>query len=234
MDKNSNLKSSIGNFLTALFDLMLLNLLWVVCSLPVLTMGTATSALFSVSLKIRKGEDVHTFSDFFKAFGDGFKQSFVLGLIAMVSAFIIYVDYAFSDSQEGFQKTLFLVVAVMATVLWLIFVTYSFPLQARFENTLTGHIKNAFALAICSPGRTLLMWLVYAAPVLIALVLGNYVWYIGWAYLLFAVSLPVYINSKTLLKVFEKISQGKENGEIKQDPWDDFEGVGEGESDDEA
>ena len=207
MEKSSNLKSSLGKLLTALFDLMLLNLLWIICSIPLLTMGTATSALFSVMLKVARSEQVSTLTDFFKAFKNNFKQSFVLGLIGFAGAFVAYMDISYGLSQTGTQKILFLIVGGIVAAIWLIFTTYVYPLQGRFENTVKGHIKNAFALAVCNPGKTILMGFVTLVPWILFLFLPWIaVAYIGWAYLLFAISAPAYFNCKTLRLIFDKMT----------------------------
>lgn len=217
MDRNANLKASIGQFLTALFDLMLLQILWIVCTLPVITVGPSTSALYAVMLKVASGEQTHTFSDYFHAFKINFKQAIVIGLIALFGAVVIYCDFRYGIAVEGTFRTVFFIVAGAASVIWLIFTFNTFPLQSRFENTLKGHIKNAFAMALCNPGRTILTWVIYSIPILMLLFLPTEVSaYIGWVYLLFGVSLPVYVNCKTLLKMFERM-EGMEAKKEKEE-----------------
>ena len=57
------------NFLSILADLIILNLLFVICSLPLVTFGAAYSAKYYVAMKIMRGEDTGTIIPFFKAFG---------------------------------------------------------------------------------------------------------------------------------------------------------------------
>ena len=207
MEKNSNLKTGIGRFLTVLCDLMLLNVLWIVCSFPIITIGPATCALFSVMLKIAGEEPISTLSEFFSAFKNNFKKGVILGLLMLFGAVLVYCDIVYGLSLEGKGRSLFLIIAGIAAAIWLIVCSFVFPLQARFENSIKSHILNSFALALCAPGKTLLMWLVYAVPVLLVVILPfEPIAYIGWAYLLFTVSAPVYFTSKILLKIFSKIS----------------------------
>ncbi len=200
----------------AMADLLILNLLWLLCSLPVLTAGPATSSLFAVTLKIARGEPVETIREFFKAFKDNFKQALLLGLIAIAGIIVIYADVTFALEFEGAMKYLYLIVAGIICALLLIFISYSFALNARYENTMKGTVKNAFLLAFVSPGKTLGMWLIYAIPVALLLLLPRYVVaYIGFLFILFGISLPVYINSQTLNKIFDKVSgaSGSAGGE---------------------
>ena len=217
MERNSTLKSSLGKLLRALCDLMILNVLWAICSLPVLTVGPATSALFNIELKITKDEPVSTIKEFFSAFKDNFKQAFVLGIIAIFATAVFWADITFALAQEGSGRTLYIILSSVVGVLLLIFVTFAFPLQARYENTLKGCIINALKLAFVAPGKTILMWIIYAIPILIILTDPYTILaYAGWAYVLFGISGPCYITSKILHKIFDKISGAKETDESRE------------------
>jgi len=215
-DKNSVLKASLRRLLSNVFDLFMLNLLWIICSLPVLTMGPATSALFSVELKLVREEPVKPITEFFRAFKANFKQAFLLGLIAFAGAVVAYFDFQYAMTQEGSIRTVFFIVTGILAALWLIFTSYTIPLQARFDNTIKGHIKNAFALTIVAPGKTVSMWLIYAFPILALIVFPEIsIIYLGWLYLLYGVSLPLYWTSRILNTIFNKLS--KTEGEAENE-----------------
>lgn len=66
-------------------------------------------------------------------------------------------------------------------------------------------IQNALSLAFVEPGKTLGIWIAFAVPVLCALWLPELaVIYVGWAYLVFAVSAPAYSAARSQVKVFER------------------------------
>ena len=210
-DRSSKLKASLGSFLRNAWDLMILQLLWIICSLPIFTMGPSTSALFSVMLKIARDEPVSAARDFFAAFKSNFKQALVLGLISLAGAFIAYNDIVYALSLEGNMKKLFLIVSVFVVFIWLIFTSFSFPLQARYENSLKGHIRNTFLAPFCAPGKTIRMWIVYAIPAALIYFAYDIFVYVGWIFIFYGFSLPAYINSKTLRTIFDKMSGGVEN-----------------------
>lgn len=205
MDRE-RLKSSLGSFLTLLCDLMLLNVLWLVCALPILTAGPSTSALFACMLKISRDElGESTFLSFFRAFKENFRNSFWYGLIAIAVAAIIYIDISFALTQTGLMRSVYLIASGCLIMIWLIFVSYVFALQARYENTFKLQIKNSFLIAFCAPGRTLLMWITYAIPIaLLVLLPFETVLSVGFLFLMFVVSLPVYFNCRILRKIFDK------------------------------
>ncbi len=210
-DWSSKLKASLGSFLRNAWDLMILQLLWLICSLPIITIGPSTSALFSVTLKIARDEPVSVARDFLAALKSNFKQALVLGLIALAGAFIAYTDIVYALSLEGNMKKMFLIVSIFVVFIWLIFTSFSFPLQARYDNSIRGHIRNAFLAPFCAPGKTIQMWIVYAIPVALIYFAYNLTIYIGWIFIFYGLSLPAYINSKTLRTIFDKMSGGVED-----------------------
>ena len=87
-------------------------------------------------------------------------------------------------------------------------------MQAQFENSFIAHIKNTFLLAFVAPGQTVLMWIILVAPVLVILLLPEYiVAYIGFIFILFGISFPVYLNSKILIKIFSRFIPSEEPDE---------------------
>ena len=69
-----------------------LNLLWMICSLPVVTCGAATAALYSVTLKMCDDTDYRITSQFFRAFRENFTQATRLWLIMLGIGMILGVD----------------------------------------------------------------------------------------------------------------------------------------------
>ena len=147
------LKSSFIRFMYAMADLLIVNLLWLLCSLPVVTVGPASCAMMAVLLKIARDEPVHTVKEFFSAFKSNFKPGLLLGLLALFAAAVIYADGIYAFSVEGSVKIVFCIVTGIVAAIWLTYVCYVFALQARFENTLRAHIRNAFLLAFCAPAK---------------------------------------------------------------------------------
>ena len=132
MEKSSTLKSSLKSFLSNLWDLILVNILWIVCSLPVITMGPATCAAYSVMLKTVDDETVPTAREFFRAFKDNFVKGLLLGLIGLGMMLLIAADLWFAVNTGGDMGTGYFIISGILGVLFFIYIVYVFPLQARF------------------------------------------------------------------------------------------------------
>ena len=104
MDRRNVLKESLINFLRVMGDLMVLNWLWVICSLPVVTLGPASCALYAVTLRLCRGENCAPVRDFFRAFKVNFKPGLILGLLVIVLA-VIGVGDALFAMEQGVDPT---------------------------------------------------------------------------------------------------------------------------------
>ena len=212
------LKASFGRFMYGMSDLMILNLLVLFCSLPILTIGPVLCALYSVTLKLARNEAADILRDFFSAFKNNFKNGFILGLIAFFAAVVIFADGVYAFSIEGAAKIFFCIITGIVGAVWLTYASYVFALQARYENSVIGQIKNAFKLAFISPVQTILLWIILAIPVLMILFLPrNVIASIGFLYIMFGVSVPVYCCSKILRGIFARFNpETEEEAEIEE------------------
>ena len=130
-----------------------LNLLWFVCSIPIVTIGASTTALYYASLKVVRDEDSHVAALFFRSFRQNFKQATVLWLILLGAGLFLgadgYILYHLRLSSNGTMAvmwTLILAVVIAAAVVWVIVAEYVFPLLASVANTNKAMLKNAFLI----------------------------------------------------------------------------------------
>lgn len=207
MKQQNKLKDSLLSFLQNLFDLTILNWLWMICCLPVVTVGPATCGLYAVTLKLARGESVSPAKDFFRGFRENLKSGFLLGLTSIVLLAAAAGDVWLAMQLSGSFRTLYLVVAVIVAVIWLIFIAYTFALQAMFDSPLKTQIANAFKLAVIAPGKTVGLWLILLIPVLAALVLPPVaVGMLGFLYIIVGISGPVFAASHILRNIFDCVN----------------------------
>ena len=212
MEQQNKLKDSVLGFFHDLFDLMALNLLWLLCSLPVITIGPATCGLFSATLKLVRHEAVSPVKDFFRGMKDNLRSGLLLGLAAIVLLIVAAGDAYFALLQTGELRSLYLVIAVIIGVVWLVFISYTFALQAMFDSPLKTQILNAFKLAVIAPGKTIGLWLILLVPVIVPLVLPLVALkMLGFLYLVVGFSGPVYGASHILRGIFDRVSGGTQD-----------------------
>ena len=207
MKQSNTLKESLGSFLHNLWDLMILNWLWLLCSLPLITVGPASCALYYVTLKLVRGEAVYPVKDFFRTFRENLKPGLLLGLLAAALLVVAAGDAFFALQQTGMLQTVYLVIAVMVGALFLTLTCFTFPLQAMFENPLKTQLKNAFLLAFTAPGKTLLLWVIALIPVSAALLLPPVaLQMLGFLYVILGASGPVFLSSRILRDLFDRVN----------------------------
>lgn len=207
MKQSNTLKESLGSFLHNLWDLMILNWLWLLCSLPLITVGPASCALYYVTLKLVRGEAVYPVKDFFRTFRDNFKPGLLLGLLAAVLLTVAAGDAFFAVQQTGMLRTVYLVIAIVVGALFLTLTCFAFPLQAMFENPLKIQLRNAFLLAFTAPGKTLLLWAIALIPAAAALLLPPVALrMLGFLYVILGASGPVFLSSRILRDLFDRIN----------------------------
>ena len=186
---------------------MVLNFLWILCSLPIITIGPATCALYKVCLKLTEDKTYTVLKCFFEAFKENFKQSLLVGAFSLFAIVLLYADFNYILQVQGFQQKLFIVVAFVTLAVLLIVITYLNGLIVSFNNTLKGHIINSFKLAFVNPLQTILMWLIILFPFIVYFFISPYIIVsVGWMLLLFGVSLPVYLCSLVLIRIFKRFT----------------------------
>lgn len=165
--------SSEGPLMTYLIkirDWMFLSVLWLICSIPVITFGVSTTAMYYVTLKMAKNEEVPVMKSFFKSFKENFKQGVLLTLIVLIVGALLALDCLYFSRVSGTKGAISTGVFCAVSVCFLVLVFYSFPFMAQFSNSVSGILKSAVVLAIRNLKRTGIILLLHAAPVVLRFV----------------------------------------------------------------
>lgn len=151
--------SPVIAFLNKMTDLILLNVIFLLCCLPVVTIGAAVTAMYYVCIiSIRQG-DGYVVKRFFQSFRSNFKQATLLWLPMLLIGLFLGFDLLFwYQIGTGFAKIMFVLSAIVAAVFIMIGL-YIFPVLAKLEGTILQTIKNAAAFAIGYLPYTLILLL---------------------------------------------------------------------------
>lgn len=147
-------------------NFVLLSFLWLLFCIPVITIGASTSALYYVALKMARREASGVAGLFFKALKENLGRGILFTLIFGAAGAVLYVDYTIMLQQDSSWGNALRGVFMALTICYLIIMLYTFPLQAQFENSICGTLKNAFYFSIRNIRITLTAMGIHAVPVL--------------------------------------------------------------------
>lgn len=166
-----SLDNPVIRFLSRVGEMMIANVLFLLCSIPIVTGGAALTALNRVMQSIVLGEDIGVVKPFFAAFRENFRQATVGWLILLVFLAGMGGNLLLSLSYLTGNALLVCKWIIGVLTVWILAVAcYYFQLVARYDNTLRQHITNAGILAVVKLPRTLGLAVLALLPVLIAYV----------------------------------------------------------------
>lgn len=198
-------------FLRLMADLMIVNIITVICSFGVITMGASLSAMYAVLFQRERDEGtVAVISTFFKAFVKNFLKATALELIVVLVVGVAAGDFWFAMNAEQPIRTLYVAVGTIIALLALILFIMAFPQQSIYRNTLFNYLKNSLVLAMCAPGQTLLALAAWIVPWYFAITEIEVLKSFGVIYMVFGLALPAWCTVKLLKKVFDRTKQETE------------------------
>ncbi len=208
-----NLESPLMQMLTRAGDMILLNLLFLICCIPVITAGASIAAMHKMMQEIVYETDSSTVKGFFRAFKANFKQATILWILMLLVILslgcdaLLIVTY-FSGSES--VKWMFGLLAVLAVLVCCV-VAYMIPLMVRYENTLREHLTNACVLAIIKLPRTIGLVVLNLLPVIIFALSVNVFFQTLIFWLFIGFTFTAYLEVILLKPVFTELEGGKEN-----------------------
>lgn len=202
--------------LTKVADIFILNLLLIICSIPVFTFGAAYTAMYYVTLKMVKDEECYTLKSFFKSFKQNFKQATGIWLIMLVIGMVLFFDLRIMNGEfSGYLSLNEGVLRVMSVLLMAGFVVYTFvfsyvfPVLSKFDNTVKNTIRNALIMSIRHLPLTVAIIIINVLPLAL-------MYFVPRALILMFVifGLSAYCNSYMFVKIFKNYMPEEE---IKSD-----------------
>ena len=143
-----DLNSPLMRILSKAVDIIVLNFLFILCSIPLITIGASLTALYTVSMKMARGEDVYIWREFTLAFKRNFGHSTIIWLLLCIGGLILFADLYFLDNLMGIARIFFLCLSLLFAFILLTIALFIFPYSARFEDSITRTILNSFLIAL--------------------------------------------------------------------------------------
>ena len=214
MGKFFDLDSPSMTGLNKFADLIILNLLTIVCCIPVFTIGASITALHFVCLKMVRDEETYIIKSFFKSFRQNFKQATAIWLIELFVFGLLAADF-YLMGHADIEFPAWLPSALIAVdVLIFMLGLHVFPLLSRFENTVGRTIKNSVMVGILTLPKTLLMTAICALPVVLIYFFEQI---LAPFMLLLGISGPAFLCALVYNKTFKRFEPAQE--ESDPDEW---------------
>ena len=216
MGRFFNLDSPFVAFMNRVADLMILNVLFVICCIPVITIGPAVTALYYVTLKMARNEESYIAKSYFKSFKQNFRQGLVMWLIDLLLIGIFVLDFSVLNGRitgvENPGTPMFTVVRVILMVLAFLMLfafSFTFPVLAKFDNTIKNTYRNAFLMSIRHFPTALVTTLLWGVVLLSGYLFPQVI----IAHLLILFSLAAFISSFLFVKAFDNYIPKEEETE---------------------
>ena len=202
--------SKFMRFMSTLGDLMLLNFIFLLCSVPVVTIGASITALYTVVFRmVREKDSRSVVVQFFRSFRQNFRRATLLWLLLLPAGGVLALDLWLFSVVTGVMRWLS-ILFLLLMVLVLFTAGYAFPLLSQFENGVKGTLKNALFLSLAYLPRTLSVTALNLLP-FVLLYCNLYLFlYVGFLWIFLYFSAAAYLNARTLEQVFAPFREQKE------------------------
>ncbi len=183
-------------------DMILLNVLWLICCIPVITIGPATIAANYVALKFVRNEGTSIIQMFFNSFRRNFRQGLGMGVVSLLAGTILGLDlWLILTGKIEFApaaRVVILSLLWLLAFLYMVVMLYVWAVMARFDNTVKKTVFHAFVLAIANIRTTVIMLCWDISLIAAAVVCAAYLPQAGVVFVLFGVPALFILNAVRL------------------------------------
>ncbi len=176
---------SFTNFGSKLFDVWMLGICWLFCSLPVITIGVSSTALYYALIHSVKADDGYASTMFFRSFRRNLKQGIILWLVTLAVFMLMRLNTGILEAKTDGMAGLVMIGFYTAVMVYTILAAlYLFPLLARFDMDIFWFLRVAVYMVVRYPLSSLMLAivaggagaLVYRFPFLIFVLPGPAMW----------------------------------------------------------
>jgi len=209
-----NQESNFYQQMIKVADIVIFGLLWSVCCIPLITIGSSTSAMFKMMFDIRRDKDVKIKS-FFAAFCDSFKNSTLIELIQIISGILIscicYL-YFTASGNESFNPLVIIPIIAVAFI-WFVVFEYAYAYTAYFEQKISITIMNCFYMAFHHFKSTIIMTVLTILLPLMYLIIPKVFWMLLPLWMLVLIPFTMWWKSHFYIEIFKQYEPEKQREE---------------------
>lgn len=190
--------------------MILINIYFLICSVPVITFGASLTAAVNVCYKVREDGDVRISRTFFSLFGKNIINSTLVWIVyaGFTSMFgvLFYWGFRVVGGNAGIAMCVAGAIGMIALTM---IATYVFLLIGRYDNNLLDHIANSFRIGFGNLGWTLLIWIMWAVCIVFFMSFDWMMRYLGWIWLLCGFAFLLYWTVCIQRKVIKKFENNE-------------------------
>lgn len=206
-----NFDSPFFQFMNKIANMIIITILWIIGSIPVVTIGTSTAAMYYATVKVSRRETGYITKEFFRAYKMNLKNGIILSLGLLAVAGILTLDRLYVHNTETTQGGILIIVYNFMIIACISVVMYLFPNMSRFTMSKKDLIKLSFFMAVKHLPTTICLVVIFVASVI-----GIYIMPV------LVIILPgaiCYIDSFLLERILLKYMAKPDEGSEEADKW---------------
>lgn len=193
-------------FMGRVADLMMLNFICILCCLPIVTAGASITAMYYVTLKMARNDESYIIRGFFHSFRQNLKQGIVIHLIMLIVGILLLFDLYFARFMQSESKlyTALAIIFMIGLILYMMILTYVYPVLSKFYNSIKNTFRNAFLMSIRHFPYTLLLLAISIVPLVLMIFVTPAFPIILFLYLIIGFAFISLAQSMIFVKIFDK------------------------------
>lgn len=220
MNRIFNMDNKFFTFMGRIADLIILNLLCIVCCIPIVTIGPAITAMFYVTMKMVRNEESYIVKGFFHSFKENLRQGIIINIIVLAAFTMLSLDISLVRGMEGTVYKVLLYIFLVLLFMSMLIYLYIYPVLAKFYNTIKHTFINAFLMSIRHLPYSILMIVISLLPFAILFIPSFRVQsFLIMLFILMGAAVIAYINSFFFVKIFDKYMPEEEKEESVDGEW---------------
>ncbi len=196
-------EGALADFLNRFMELILLNVLWFICSLPVFTLGASTCAMYEVTLRWALHENPAVVGTFFQTFRRSFRKAAAVFLIFAGAGLFLALDLWCALQWQTRFRFLIVVVILAAVYFYLAVLSHVCPVLVYFDTGVKESIRRAFFLSMSNGVFTVFIMVLNLLPVFLIFLFPYYFGQIVFFYFMIGAGVIAFLCSLHLIRLFD-------------------------------
>lgn len=211
-------ETPVTRLLSRFMDLILLNVFWLICSIPIVTIGASTAALYDMTMRLALHEEINILTDFFKSFVHHLKKGTLLYLLALAAGVFLAADFWSAIQWDIPFKFAFQVLILSVGYFYVATVSHAIPALAYFDEPVFQTIKHSFVLAMRNGIFTVYVMVLDLIPFILFFLFPLAFWKSLFIWMTVGVALIAWLNSLHLVRLFDpqRVKTLEEEEEVKR------------------